>query len=106
LQGIYYDPGYGRIALREQPHPDRSDEKILVADRQEMTWKYQMNLHHVSGDYWVVYLPLLENPGYFTEFVAAEFKIGNDGKPVGLQVDWVDRVTDEVEGKVLFKKVD
>ncbi|KAM5529942.1 penicillin-binding protein [Fusarium oxysporum f. sp. phaseoli] len=106
LQGIYYDPGYGRIALREQPHPNRSDEKILVADRQEMTWKYQMNLHHVSGDYWVVYLPLLENPGYFTEFVAAEFKIGNDGKPVGLQVDWVDRVTDEVEGKVLFKKVD
>ncbi|KAH7247534.1 beta-lactamase/transpeptidase-like protein [Fusarium redolens] len=106
LQGIYYDPGYGRIALREKPHPNRSDEKILVADRQEMTWKYQMNLHHVSGDYWVVYLPLLENPGYFTEFVAAEFKIGNDGKPVGLQVDWVNRVTDEVEGKVLFKKVD
>ncbi|KAH7237881.1 beta-lactamase/transpeptidase-like protein [Fusarium solani] len=106
LQGIYYDPGYGRITLHEASHPDRSDEKILVADRQEMTWKYQMNLHHVSGDYWIIYLPFLENPGYFTEFVAGEFKIGNDGKPVGLQVDWVNRVTDEVEGKVLFKKVD
>jgi hypothetical protein len=57
LQGIYYDPGYGRITLREEPHPDRSDEKILVADRHDMTWKYQMRLHHVSGDYWIIYLP-------------------------------------------------
>ncbi|EXK80438.1 hypothetical protein FOQG_15073 [Fusarium oxysporum f. sp. raphani 54005] len=106
LQGIYYDPGYGQITLREEPHPDRSDEKILVADRQEMTWKYQMRLHHVSGDYWIIYLPFLENPGYMVEFVAGEFKIGNNGKAVGLQVDWVSRFDDVVEGNVLFKRVD
>lgn len=62
LQGIYYDPGYGRITLREVPHPSKPGEKILVADRPEMTWKYQMKLHHVSSDYWIVYLPALENP--------------------------------------------
>ncbi|KAL5592323.1 hypothetical protein FOBRF1_013349 [Fusarium oxysporum] len=106
LQGIYYDPGYGQIRLREEPHPDRPDEKILVADRQDMTWKYQMRLHHVSGDYWIIYLPFLENPGYIIEFVAGEFKIGNNGKAVGLLVDWVSRPDDVFEGKVLFKKVD
>ncbi|KAL5603627.1 hypothetical protein FOVSG1_006377 [Fusarium oxysporum f. sp. vasinfectum] len=106
LQGIYYDPGYGQIRLREEPHPDRPDEKILVADRQDMTWKYQMRLHHVSGDYWIIYLPFLENPGYIIEFVAGEFKIGNNGKAVGLLVDWVSRPDDVFEGKALFKKVD
>ncbi|KAL5592489.1 hypothetical protein FOBRF1_013515 [Fusarium oxysporum] len=106
LQGIYYGPGYGQITLREEPHPDRSDEKILVADRQDMTWKYQMRLHHVSGDFWIIYLPLLENPGYMIEFVAGEFKIGSNGRVIGLEVDWVYRAADEIEGKVLFKKVD
>jgi hypothetical protein len=91
--------------LREEPHPDRSDETILVADRHDMTWKYQMRLHHVSGDYWIIYLPLLQNPGYIVEFVAGEFKIGSNGKVIGLDVDWVNRAADEIEGKVLFKKV-
>ncbi|KAF5268800.1 hypothetical protein FOXYS1_294, partial [Fusarium oxysporum] len=63
LEGISYDPGYGRITLREDPHPGGSGEKVFVADRHDMTWKHQMRLHHVSGDYWTIYLPVLENPG-------------------------------------------
>ncbi|KAK2666513.1 Beta-lactamase/transpeptidase-like [Fusarium oxysporum f. sp. vasinfectum] len=106
LEGTYDGPGYGQITLREEPHPDRSDEKILVADRQDMTWKYQMRLHHVSGDFWIIYLPLLENPGYVVEFVAGEFKMGSNGRVIGLEVDWVYRAADEIEGKVVFKKVD
>jgi hypothetical protein len=105
LQGIYNDPGYGRITLRGGHHPDRSEEKILVADRHDMTWKYQMRLHHVSGDYWIIYLPFLENPGYIVEFVAGDFEIGSNGKVVGLQVDWVNRPTGEMEGRALFKKL-
>ncbi|EWY89717.1 hypothetical protein FOYG_10518 [Fusarium oxysporum NRRL 32931] len=76
LEGIYYDPGYGRITLREEPHLGGSGEKVFVADRHDMTWKHQMRLHHLSGDYWIIYLPVLENPGYIVEFVAREFKIG------------------------------
>ncbi|PCD33746.1 hypothetical protein BFJ63_vAg7029 [Fusarium oxysporum f. sp. narcissi] len=85
LEGISYDPGYGRITLREDPHPGGSGEKVFVADRHDMTWKHQMRLHHVSGDYWTIYLPVLENPGYIVEFVAGEFKIGSNGKVAGLQ---------------------
>ncbi|EMT73939.1 hypothetical protein FOC4_g10002981 [Fusarium odoratissimum] len=85
LEGISYDPGYGRITLREEPHPGGSGEKAFVADRHDVTWKHQMRLHHVSGDYWIIYLPVLENPGYIVEFVAGEFKIGSNGKVAGLQ---------------------
>ncbi|SPJ85817.1 uncharacterized protein FTOL_11600 [Fusarium torulosum] len=105
LQGVYYSPGYGQITLREEPHPDRSNETILIADRHDITWKYQMRLHHVSGDYWIIYLPLLENSGYIVEFVAGEFKIRSNRKVIRLEVDWVNRAADEIEGKILFKKV-
>ncbi|RGP78637.1 penicillin-binding [Fusarium longipes] len=106
LEGTYDGPGYGKITLRKEPHPDRPDERILVADRPDMTWKYQMRLHHVSGDFWIIYLPLLENPGYVIEFVAGEFKMGSNGRVMGLEVDWVYRGADQIEGKVLFKKAD
>lgn len=106
LVGTYYDPGYGNITLREEPHPDKPGEKILVADRPETTWKYAMHFYHVSGDHWIVYLPAPIYSGTkFKDFQAAEFKVGADGKAWGVEVLMESRTDPMPEGKVLYKRV-
>ncbi|KAL6890757.1 beta-lactamase/transpeptidase-like protein [Trichoderma evansii] len=104
--GTYYDPGYGNITLREEPHPDKPSEKILVADRPETTWNYSMHFHHVTGSYWIVYMPSPIWSGVkFKEFFGAEFVLGADGKPVGVEVTWENHMDTMYEGQVFFKRV-
>lgn len=104
--GTYYDPGYGNITLREEPHPDKLSENILVADRPETTWNYSMHFHHVTGDYWIVYLSSSIWSGLkFKEFVAAEFKLGADGKASGVEITWETRMDAMYEGKALFERI-
>lgn len=106
LVGTYYDPGYGNITLREEPHPDKPGEKILVANLPESTWKYSMHFHHVTGDYWIVYLPWSVFSGVkFEEIVSGEFKLGADGKVSGIEVIWENRLDAMFEGKVFYKRV-
>ena len=107
LAGTYYNAGYKNITLRVEPHPKNSGEEILVADRKDSTWVYQIRLHHVCGDWWIMYMVLLPNPGVaFREYLKAEFKIGPNGKSTGLEVEWWSRTSDMYEGTTLFKKVD
>lgn len=48
LEGMYSDAGYGTLTLRsEQNSPD---EKVLVADRPDMTWMYGLRFRHIFGD--------------------------------------------------------
>ncbi|KAK1251795.1 hypothetical protein MKX07_007274 [Trichoderma sp. CBMAI-0711] len=106
LAGTYYDPGYGRITLREEPHPDKPGETILVADRPETTWKYSMHFYHVSADHWIAYLDAPIYSGTkFKDFYAAEFKVGADGKAWGVEVLLESRTDPMPEGTVLYKRV-
>ncbi|KAL7820596.1 putative penicillin-binding protein [Trichoderma gracile] len=107
LAGTYFDPGYGNITLREEPHPDKPGEKILVADRPETTWKYSMHFYHVSGDHWIVYLPAPIYSGTkFKDFYAAQFKVGADGKAWGVEVLMESRADPMPEGTVLYRRVE
>lgn len=103
--GSYYDPGYGTITFREETIPDRPDEKILVADRTEMTWKYRVRLQHAFGDYWVVRVTTPWNPTLFDEFLPGEFQRGNDGKVSALEIEWASRMGNMYEGKTSFKRM-
>ena len=107
LVGEYHDPGYGTIRLQEQPHPARPDEKILVADRPEMTWRYKLELHHVSGDHWVVYDNVIGIPNcVHNDFSGCEFRIGADGKASSLDIHWEGHVGPPMdEGITSFKKI-
>ncbi|KAL7951651.1 beta-lactamase/transpeptidase-like protein [Trichoderma barbatum] len=106
LVGTYYNAGYGNITLREEPHPDKLGEKILVADRPDSTWRYSMHFHHVSGDNWIVYLPAPIYSGTnFVEFVAGEFKLGADGKASGIEIIWESRTDPMFEGIALYKRI-
>lgn len=107
LAGTYYDPGYGTVTLFQEPHPDKADETILVANRTDIIWTQQWRLHHVSGDYWTLNGKLLFcNINLVLEFYAAEFKIGVDGKVAGLEVNFNDRDRQVNEGRVLFEKIE
>lgn len=104
--GTYYDPGYGNITLREEPHPDKPGENILVVDRLETTMRYSMHFHHVTGNYWIVYFHTVIFSGVkFDEFVGAEFQLGPDGKPSGVEVTLESQLDGIYEGKVFFKRV-
>ncbi|KND94311.1 hypothetical protein TOPH_00768 [Tolypocladium ophioglossoides CBS 100239] len=105
LTGVYHDQGYGTIRLYEEPNPDKANETILVADRTELTWQQQFRLHHVSGDYWTVYIKYLAGLDPVMEFQTGEFKIGVDGKVSSLEVDFNDR-GDVHQGAILFNKID
>lgn len=105
LTGAYFNQGYGPINLFEEPLSANSDETVLVANRTELIWAQQWRLHHVSGDYWTLYIKILLGINAITQFHAAEFKIGVDGKVAGLEVSIYDRNGDVNEGKVLFQKV-
>ncbi|KAJ6442017.1 penicillin-binding protein [Purpureocillium lavendulum] len=105
LVGTYSDPGYGEMSLHEQPHPDKPGQSILVADRSNMTWEYQLKLYHVSGDYWMVHLNTLRNPTFLNEYQQGEFRRGIDGKVSALEVKWMSRVEGAIEGRCNFKKI-
>lgn len=107
LAGDYFDPGYKNITLEAKPHPDRPNQVVLVADRSNSTWKASAEMHHVTGDWWVMYMrdPTMNVP-FAREALRAKFKIGPDGKPTALEVDLKTTMDPQSEGKVLFVRRD
>lgn len=108
LAGTYYDPGYKGFTLREEENPDNSSETILVADRPEMTWRYQLKLRHVSADHWVVYSQPITGTALKSVY-AGEFMIGVDGKVASLDIRMEEDMglygKDSKEGITSFKRV-
>lgn len=93
------------MLLREESHPDKLDEKILVATRDVMTWRYQVRMHHATGDYWVVYLTTPHNPTLLNDFQSGGFRRGADGKVSELEITWASRMSDQGEGTTVFKRI-
>ncbi|KAF4975797.1 hypothetical protein FZEAL_7457 [Fusarium zealandicum] len=107
LAGKYYDPGYETIELRVEPDPHNVGKEILVADREDTSWKIKSNLQHVSGAYWIMHMCQGGNPLLHREFAQNEFRFGLDGKPTALEVDFVSRLgAEQQEGKVVFIRMD
>lgn len=108
LVGTYHNPGYKTITLREAAHPDGGNRTILLAERPEMTWRYKMELHHITADHWIVYLKSIDIPGsVLNDYAAAEFRIGGNGKPEALKVSWInhDGSKTTLLGTSLFNKI-
>jgi hypothetical protein len=105
LVGSYYDPGYGTITFREEIDPENPEERLLVADRPEMTWKYRVRLHHAFADYWAGTFTTPWNPTVLNQCFPCEFKRGVNGKVAALEIEWAGRMGGLNEGKSTFKKV-
>lgn len=108
LAGTYYDEGYKALHLRVAPHPDKEGEEVLVSKGYNSTWQYELEFHHVTGTWWIAYMHqgMYNTRGIYNEWEKAEFKIGPDGKPSGLVIEWWARLSNMYEGEVEFKRVE
>ncbi|KAJ3532067.1 hypothetical protein NM208_g8602 [Fusarium decemcellulare] len=104
LSGTYHAPGYGSWEFVEVVNKRAPMGVVLVADRRDLLWKTRMTLRHVSGDFWVAFIALLEGDGLPEAFFAAVFRMGVDGEPSGLELTFKDRERAN-EGRVLFQRV-
>ena len=107
LKGTYSHPGHGTMELREEPHPEKADQKILVVDRHEMAWRYRLSFHHVSGDHWICYQTIPLSPSkFFKGAHGAKFNVGASGKVETLEINWHNAMRDASEGLAIYERED
>lgn len=78
---------------------------MLVAQRPNMVWDYEMRLKHVTGNYWINYIRTIDIPDIDSGFMKARFEYGSDGSVSGLSIDFVGSFSPEWSNQVItFKK--
>lgn len=110
LVGSYRDAGYGTMVLKEMPHPEeeraKAGETILEAERRDAFVPMRIRLVHATGLHWLVYMkPIDDQEDALSLTVRAEFKIGRNGKPEALEIDFTNPILGVNDGKVLFKSL-
>lgn len=106
LVGSYSDPAWGKLTFREEPDDRKAGETVLVADRPDMTWRWQMRISHASGDFWVARMSTTLSPTLQKEYLPARFNRGPDGKVSELVVEWVNAQNGVVRCKGLFRRME
>ncbi|PWY72783.1 penicillin-binding protein [Aspergillus eucalypticola CBS 122712] len=96
--GTYVHPGYQTVEI----YLDQS-KNILRADRDRTTWPEYLSFKHVNGEH---FLAISEHVGdlgaLFPDVYAAEFRIGEKGKPCALGVAWEKTMKE----KIWFTRLD
>ncbi|PYI07577.1 beta-lactamase/transpeptidase-like protein [Aspergillus sclerotiicarbonarius CBS 121057] len=96
--GTYVHPGYQTVKI----YLDQS-EGVLRADRDFTTWPEFLRFKHVNGEHFLIVADHVGDMGaLFPEIYAAEFRIGEKGKPVALGVAW----EKTMEEKIWLTRVD
>lgn len=96
--GTYFHPGYRHINV-ELSHIDGQ----LRALRKDVAWQMKFDFVHVSSEYWVIYIDMLNSPNLLNGQVAkAEFRVSVNGKVDELVVEFME---DGSEGVVTFHRV-
>ncbi|KPM41382.1 hypothetical protein AK830_g5215 [Neonectria ditissima] len=105
LSGKYHAPGFGTYSFVEETSDANSASRVLIADRTDLLWKTRIRLRHVSGDFWIAYILMLEGARPPEAVLAAEFLFGVDGEPSELVITFSDR-KDADGGRVSFKRLE
>lgn len=101
LEGSYHNLAYGIVTLEEKEDPENSTRSVLVADRPDSTWTYQLEMRHATGDYWITFIWMTaQRFAYESSVKSGHFIAGVDGGPVALEIDLGD-----LEGVVVFDRV-
>lgn len=82
IVGDYFDPGYGYLHIVEA---EINGKTQLVADRSFMLSPYEMRFAHVTGNYWLVDLFLIDINSVVGCW-AGEFRQGVDGEVAGVEI--------------------
>ncbi|KAH7184782.1 beta-lactamase/transpeptidase-like protein [Fusarium flagelliforme] len=88
LRGKYHAPGYGTFEFLRYKLPRQKEaSKDLVAVRTDTLWKCRATLRHASGNFWVMFISLLDDPSRGPDaFLGAEFRYGVDNLPCELVI--------------------
>ena len=86
LAGKYYADGFGTFDFEEETNDAAPGGGYLVAERLDWMWQMRWRLRHVSRDFWTLLLELVDGPQGTQDFRAAQFKIGVDNRPLGLEI--------------------
>ncbi|KAH8665971.1 beta-lactamase/transpeptidase-like protein [Tricladium varicosporioides] len=89
--GTFYHPAYHNltIALPFASAPFSHISNKLHISRLNAAWKLQMNLVHVSGEFWLSYIDSTVAPGgIFKQVVPMEFRISSEGVVREVGMDW------------------
>lgn len=104
IAGTYHDVGYGEFIFEERTHPDDTTKSILVATREEFLATLQYELHHVSGDYWIMWVMHLPTK-LISDWQPVTVKVGPDGKVSELELKYQLFYEKIDQGSVFLKKV-
>ncbi|PHH74848.1 hypothetical protein CDD80_2785 [Ophiocordyceps camponoti-rufipedis] len=105
LAGRYRHPGYGTFDLRPERKASGEAETILVADRDDFEVRYQLRLHHVSGEYWAVFIESPDREPGPSAFYRAQFNLGSHGRVTSLAITMFNREENVLEGVVVYERV-
>lgn len=104
IAGTYQDAGYGEFIFEERPHPDDASKSILVATREEFLIAPRCELHHVSGDYWIMWV-MHPPTKSIMDWQPVTVKVGPDGEVSELEVKYQLFYEKTDQGSVFLKKV-
>lgn len=108
--GTYYHPGYLNFTLElATPGSTIRPKAALTATRKDATWQTVNEFEHVTGEYWMKFEFMLDNPGGpMKEYAPAQFRIGTNGVAEALGITWLSTIGDDdtVEGLVWFDRVE
>ena len=107
--GVYSHPGYGTLNLTlakptEKLPFSKPPAKVLHADLLDRTWLAVLDLEHISGEYFLVYISLLKTDGSksYAGVTKAECRMNGSGKVEELGI----AIEEEMgEDKIWFKKI-
>ena len=82
----------------------KSPRKEFVIDRTNQTWKQEIRLQHVSGDFFMAWADSTTAPGtpVLQKAMAAEFRIGPEGRPVAFGIGIEEAMKEE---KIWFMRI-
>lgn len=99
FEGTYNNGGYGNMTIFMN-----ATRGALQINRFDATWKVELELEHVSGDFFIASLDSVAAPGHiFKERFPAEFVVGADGRPEKFGVRIEPSLGDE---KIWFERVE
>lgn len=108
--GTYFHPGYLNFTLElATPGSTTRPKAALAATRRDATWPTVNEFEHVTGEYWMMFQYMLDNPGGpMKEYAPAQFRIGVNGVAEALGITWLSTEKDDdmIEGLVWFERIE
>lgn len=101
LVGDYENAGFGRLRLVKK---EVDGEEMLVANRGEMLFAYEVRMKWVVGDEWIVYHVPGNGLRSGMEFYKGRFVV-EGGRVKELVVEYSDRFSDLADGSVSYARV-